>query len=682
MDKATRRRRARARRYNASDKGKAARARYEGSRQATETRRAYDASPARKAAQSAYDASEARTQARTRARLAGYLGRPVVAVDGEGITGPDGRHRYVYLAASDGSSITDLDGLRTVDALGFLVGLKERNPGAVFVSYGFGYDANKILADLPTDKVSRLRAYEYTLAGPWRLWWRPGRHFGVGNSTESVTIWDMRAYFRGPFLDACVSFLGKVSPIIEAGKAARHTFTAADMPRIREYNAAELEATVDIATQLRHRLAAVNITPPRMDGAGSIASELMAGHNMLNYLPQPPAHIKALTGYAFTGGRIEALRYGHSSRGGWQYDMRAAYPWALTQLPSWKGHWESIEGDPGQIPFTMYQVAWWGWRFPTMAAPLPYRTAGGAMVYPSQGRAIIWAPEMQQLREMTPHMVKHKVERAWVFHPADPEHRPWAWVADVYKQRQTMAAAGDPAATVLKLGMAAIWGKLAQRAGWDQTTGRLPKYHHLAAAGYATSLVRAAVYDMARTDLDSLVSIETDAVVTSRRLTHAASRLGPDMGQWKETRLDTLTYCGPGLAWADTAAGPITRTAGWPAGTIDRAEAVKAMRAGSPVLNVTRQAFIGAAQCDLAGSWEQWGQWVQLDDAVALRPQGKRIPYPKLGPVGVWSPTVCPVLPDEHSHPHKLPWELDDDGLAEYIRQEYIRSSSNDQDLT
>jgi len=608
----------------------------------------------------------------------------VIALDGEGVTTDTG-HRYIYLAASDGSSITDLDGLRTVDAFGYLLDLSERHPGAVFVSYGFGYDTNKMLRDLPVEKVSRLRRDEYALAGRWRLWWRPGRHFGLGDDTgRSITIWDLRAYFRGPFIDACLNFLGGVPDIVHTGKATRHAFTLDDLPGIRAYNAAELDLTVEIATQLRHRLAAVNVTPPRMDGAGSIASQLMERHRVLDDLPTPPQHIADLSAYAFTGGRVECVQYGHSSRGGWQYDMRAAYPWALTQLPSFHGEWVEYDGDPGQHPWALYQLAWWDWPHPTLPSPLPYRTHSGAITYPVQGRGLIWSPEMDAVRALEG-VMRHKVERAWVFTPHDPTARPWGWVADVYAQRRELEAAGDTAASVLKLGMAAMWGKLAQRVGWDEATGRLPKYHHLGAAGLVTSLVRAAMWDMARADLEAVVAFETDALIMRRRITIPAyrDRIGDTMGQWKETRLDRLTYAAPGLAFADTADGRhIARTAGVPAGIVTVEQVLNAMRAGHPVLNITRPAFIGALQCDTSGDWTRWGEWVEIADAVKLNPTGKRIPYPKLGRnAGGWSPTVCPVIPDEHSRPYELPWKLNPADLAEYLAAEYARTVGNDADL-
>lgn len=683
MDRSERLRRRRQRRYNATDKRKAARERYEKSETGRETRGKYADTEARVESRRRYDDSARRDDTRHANRLSRYLGRKVIALDGEGITTDTG-HRYVYLAASDGSSLTDLNGLRTVDAFGFLLDLAERHPGAVFVSYGFGYDANKILRDLPVDKVTRLRRDEYALAGKWRIWWRPGRHFGIGDGTRSVTIWDLRAYFRGPFVDACDTFLGRVPDIIHAGKASRHTFTAADLPAIRDYNAAELDLTVEIAEQLRHRLAAVDITPPRMDGAGSIASQLMERHRVLDDLPATPDHITDLAAYAFIGGRVECIQYGHSNRGGWQYDMRAAYPWALSQLPSFHGTWVEQAGDAGVHPWALYQVAWWDWCFATMPGPIPYRTASGAITYPVQGRALIWAPEMEALRACEG-LLKYKVERSWVFTPHDEQARPWAWVADVYAQRRQLETAGDTAASVLKLGMAAMWGKLAQRVGWDEATGRLPKYHHLAAAGLVTSMVRAAMWDMARADLDAVVAFETDALVMRRRITVPAfrDRIGDAMGQWKETRLERLTYAGPGLAFADTADGKhIARTAGIPAGIITAEQVLDAMRAGHPVLNITRPAFIGAVQCDTSGRWDQWGEWVEIADAVKLRPTGKRIPYPKLGANrSGWSPTVCPVIPEEHSRPYQLPWKMTPADLDEYLAAEYARTAGNDADL-
>src|SRR5262245_54695326 len=83
--------------------------------------------------------------------------RPFLAIDGEGVTGPDGRHRYVLLAGStaDGRTwvVRDPDGLSSDACLSFLMRLPRDHPVAAF---GLGYDLTKWVQDWPRARSRRL----------------------------------------------------------------------------------------------------------------------------------------------------------------------------------------------------------------------------------------------------------------------------------------------------------------------------------------------------------------------------------------------------------------------------------------------------------------------------------------------------------------------------------------------
>jgi DNA polymerase type B, organellar and viral len=678
MDKAQRKAKLRRLRYEQTDKAKERRSRYETKDTTVDKRSQYATSDARKAAMLRYEQGTGKA---TRAALADreYIERPVIAIDGEGIT-VDGKHKYVLLALSTGDQLLNVDGIDSKTALVWLMDMKAKYPTALFVSFGFGYDVNKILKDVNKKMLSRLRKDEYLQFGEWRFWWRPGKCFGVGKDLN-LTVWDLRSFFRGSFISACELLLDDVPKIITDGKARRNVFTVDNLDDVITYNSLELEYMQKLGEQIRLRLFDVGIKLSRFDGAGAIASAIMRNYEVKEHLPEPSETIQKVTAGAFIGGRIECVQYGHSKRGGYQYDMRAAYPWAMSQLPSFKGTWTHHKKDPGQLPYTIYKVKWDSWKNPLQPAPLPFRTKNNTIIFPSVGTSYVWSPEVDLLRNMPADMFCYDILEAWQFVPSNPDIKPFKFVQELYDMRQTLDKQGNTgAATVLKLGTNAMWGKMAQRLGWSDQ--KKPTYHHLGAAGLVTSMVRAEVYKVALQDLDSVIAIETDALITRRRLPAHKTLVGNSMGQWKETKYKELTYCNTGLAFGVLDSGvKIARTSGVPKGVLDVEMILQAGAKGLEAVEIQRPYFIDVVTCTLKKDWNKFGEWITNTDKVSLRPTGKRIalPTPTTGKEwSRWNYTVCPVLPKETSSRYLVPWDLEKLDLEKYLEQEYKDSQAQD----
>ena len=138
-----------------------------------------------------------------------------------------------------------------------------------------------------------------------------------------------------------------------------------------------------------------------------------------------------------------------------------------------------------------------------------------------------------------------------------------SWVQDVYQHRRRLADDQDKAADLLKLGLAAVWGKLAQQTGWKADPLEIPRWHHLASAGLVTSHVRAQLMAAAWPWPDKIIAVETDSLITTEPLPNV--EIGDELGQWSYRRYENLTYLGSGLSWADDSSGvEWSRTAGIP----------------------------------------------------------------------------------------------------------------------
>src|SRR5262249_28835052 len=99
--------------------------------------------------------------------------RRFVAVDGEGITGADGVHRYVLMTACDRDGpvcrpLVNPDGLSDEECLSFLCRLPT---DALVVGYGLGYDRTKWLETWPAERIAALTPLQ-GMGCAWHDAWR------------------------------------------------------------------------------------------------------------------------------------------------------------------------------------------------------------------------------------------------------------------------------------------------------------------------------------------------------------------------------------------------------------------------------------------------------------------------------------------------------------------------------
>src|ERR1700744_2344235 len=82
--------------------------------------------------------------------------RAFIGVDGEGVTDPDGTHRYILITVGTESLHKDGATLDTLDIFRFLYDHFLAHPVAAFVGFYLGYDFSQILRGLPVDRARML----------------------------------------------------------------------------------------------------------------------------------------------------------------------------------------------------------------------------------------------------------------------------------------------------------------------------------------------------------------------------------------------------------------------------------------------------------------------------------------------------------------------------------------------
>lgn len=453
---------------------------------------------------------------------------------------------YVLLANSKGGQITNQKGLGSIECFELILNTKKEYPGAIFVGFGFNYDVNQILKDVPLDHLIGLHKTNITYVSGYRIEWLPRKSFAISHrrTKRSAVIYDTFGYFQTSFLSACRKYLGsddKRFAAIETGKAARDQFTWEELDDfIIPYNAKELDMLVDIMDLLEKDLNATGIYPTQWYGPGAVASQVFKKFN-INIVRNEPWQVLDASQYAFAGGRFEQYAVGRHTPRVYEYDIHSAYPAAATLLPDLsQGSWEHVESfEPDS--FGVWTVDYCSSnidRYSNRPEPLFCRSEHGYVSYPHQVQGQYWTPEAA--------LVADSVQDGWVFR-AGSDVRPFAFAQELYDQRRVFKYEENPVERAIKLILNSLYGKLAQTVGWNEDKMLPPRWHQLEYAGFITSYTRAKIYEAMMLAPDHIIAAETDAVFSTVPLDLS---LTDNLGDWELTEFKEITYLQSGLYYA------------------------------------------------------------------------------------------------------------------------------------
>lgn len=459
--------------------------------------------------------------------------KPVLAWDGEGWEHPDtGKHIYGFLANSDGDERFSPDGLSTVECLRFIVdnGIDRLN-----VIFSGSYDVTLMLKDLtPEQAKESMKDSEETgfvkgtiYNGEFVIRYVPRKYLYIRdvNRKKGVMLWDVWGFFQGTFIAALEKWFGPDYDdlqIIHEGKLRRVKFTTDELPFIRRYNGAELRALVKLMTALISATKEAGLHLSRFDGAGAVASAMLkkAGIKERVFLDEKkqkitlPMEMRLPAEIAYYGGRIEAFQYGNADKTTvYHYDLNSAYPAVLIDLPNiGRGEWSYIENpDFSKCPeMSLFLVEWDVGN--EIICPFPYRSQlQRKILYPTRGKSWIWYPEVFAALNAKKPDWSIKIFAAWVFHPEEPDDKPYAFIQDYYDRRAELVSetkrTGTPNGVekIIKLGLNSLYGKTAQRVG-------AKPFHNLAYAGYITSATRAKLYAAGMQAPHAIIAFATDGI--------------------------------------------------------------------------------------------------------------------------------------------------------------------------
>lgn len=617
-----------------------------------------------------------------------------IAWDGEGISPvEDMPQNYVLFGASTGDYLTNLDGLDTDACLGLLIRVAETNRHAIHVIYGGTYDANQILKDLPEDTLRRLLAGKRAYYSDYNLEWRVGKCLWIAYCPRndegrrvkriSMRLWDVLPFFQQSFVKTLRTWGisdEKTIADMEATKSRRDTFSSDELPGIIDYWQSELRCLVDLMDRFHGELRSVNYRLSRWDGPGAVASFLYKAHStkaaMIPDSYRTIPEVSRAAQHAYAGGRFEMFKVGRHPDTVYSYDINSAYPSVIATLPSlagttWVHHTCKNKHAPAR-PFSLYRIRFRSYtkkeldRLGHPPFPLWQRRPNGCVSYGPGVEGWYWTPEYEAALLYYGNDID-VIE--WYEWQGDPDNRPFAWVEDVYRQRQEYKRQGMGAERILKLGLNSLYGKMVQQLGAreDADGWHLPPFHQLEWGGYVTSATRAKLFLAASLNPSAVIAFETDGLFSMEPL---PLDVGKGLGQWEADTIEGgITYVQSGVYWKGSGE---CKYRGFDPGSLNVDDVHHNWRTypgiESKVTGRTTR-FQGASYSLHTGDMEHWRAWRRTERSLSVIPTskfGRRLPPRKA--VGLDERMVqCELYgkadaPEGLSEPYRLLWV--DDAIA------------------
>jgi len=513
-----------------------------------------------------------------------------VGVDGEGITLPDGTHRYVLLGVGD-RQITNSDGLEWDEIFDFLwEQFQEYGTKSVaYVGFFLGYDFVQWFKTLPEERAKMLLTQEGrnkrkrksskrpdpfpVRYGDWEFDILGSKRFRLRKAGTSR--W-MHICDTGPFFQK--SFLKVIDPKewsdpivsqeeyedIARGKAKRAT-ASLDRDMLR-YNARENEILARVLQRLNEGFQSlgIHLRPSQWYGPGQAAQAWLDGRAITSERLQEvtPREVLEHARESYFGGWFEIMAHGLIYGKTHEYDINSAYPYIISRLPCLE-HGEWIHNDPVALdtkdamlsnshgypgnpgipdkPTLVYAKV--TGSNPYIGAML-HRDDKGNIYRPHETEGWYWLHEIQAA--ISAKLIHHvDIQESWTYIPCDCPP-PLREVRDIYALRKEVGKK-TPLGIACKLVPNSLYGKFAQSVGSPKFAN--PIYASLITAGCRTIILNAiATHPKGAQDV---LMVATDGVYF--RSSHPNLRVSGELGDWDHDEKINLCLFKPGVYWDDSA---------------------------------------------------------------------------------------------------------------------------------
>lgn len=495
-----------------------------------------------------------------------------VGVDGEGVTEPDGTHRYVLLSVGERSLHRDGATLSFDDICSFLWECFLDNPGAVYVGYFLGYDYTQWFRGLPEDRARMLLSPAGIASrqrrasggnptpfpvgwGPWEFDLHAGRRFKLRRKGAAswMYICDAGSFYQTSFINA-IKPSNWVTPIctaedyavIERGKEQRSNATFD--PAMVVYNTTEnrvMAALMDVLNDGFTTGAGVRLDRRQWYGPGQAVQRWMtnvSGPTAVEIQAAVPDYALDAGRSSYYGGWFEVFQHGHLPGTTHEYDINSAYPYVIATLPCLlHGIWTHGTGRGPDTPWKLVHATLRGSSRYCGAAP--HRQPHGSILRPNHTRGWHWWHELSAARDAG--LIDTIRCHEYVAYQPCSCPPPYAGIADLYQLRLDVGK-NTAAGKALKLLYNSAYGKCAQSVGRPRYACSL--YASAITSGTRTQILQA-IASHPR-GIEDVAMVATDGVYF--RTPHPTLRLHKtELGAWDHTEKPGLTTYMPGVYWDD-----------------------------------------------------------------------------------------------------------------------------------
>ena len=475
------------------------------------------------------------------------INRTFIAWDGEG-ENIKGEHRLILLANSVNQSVVDKQKtgkLSWQNWLPFLCSQLGTN-----VWFSFGYDVNMIFKDLDEIDATNLfqKQERITLTigdDEYKVKYIPKKILIITHNKHSYTHYDVFGFFQTSFEKSLTDWNIPIPPIITEGKLKRTHFQDVPIEFIVDYNAAECTVLVELMSKLSDCIQRASIPHLRSwHGAGAISSTFLNAWNFLNHkttikpVPDTQELFNARK-MAYFGGRSELFYRGKINDVLYRYDINSAYPNACQYLPSLHNK-EWYHTSPKHLKkddFALVKVKW-NFPFDTRVGAMPFRKKDNMIIFCRRGEGWYHNIEVQTaLRKgyNVKILDSYVLERPYEYFLLDK-------IQDIAEHRLQLKKQKDLGHIPLKLGLNAIYGKLAQRPIKMGDHVKHGTYTELFHSGFITAYTRSQL--MEYLDPKSVIMLATDGIFSRTPLNVP---VGEGLGEFEASTFDDGIFMLSGL---------------------------------------------------------------------------------------------------------------------------------------
>jgi hypothetical protein len=497
-----------------------------------------------------------------------------IAVDGEGVTRPDGSHAYVLLAVGD-QQVSNPDGLTWLEIVEFLwEQFNEQGTDKAYVGFFLGYDFVQWLKHLPEERARRLLTAEgralrkrkprpngqvipfpYPVQyGDWEFDILGSKRFKLRKigAPKWMSICDTGPFFQSSFVNVIDPDNWEKEPVVSQaefeiilkGKAQRSDAVLdSDM---RKYNLLENEVLSRTMQRLDKgfRNLGIHLRPNQWFGPGQAAQAWLDGRAITSQRLQevaPHGYLQAARASYF-GGWFEIMVHGLVPLSSYEYDINSAYPHVISQLPCLEhGTW-SRGIEPSSAALVLVRAVVTG-TDPYIGSML-HRDAKGNISRPDNTEGWYWLDELTAAQEAGC-VSSAEISDSWSYVPCECPP-PFREVRDIYRLRKEVGKK-TPLGIACKLVPNSLYGKFAQSVG-------NPKYGNPIYASRTTSGCRKLILNAIAAHPNGtrdVLMVATDGVYF--RTKHPTLPVSGELGDWDMAVKVNLCLFKPGIYWDDKA---------------------------------------------------------------------------------------------------------------------------------